>query len=78
MNAPSLPAEADIPWHTVLILPYSDHELCVRGNFNGKEAHTPENIHSSTTTTHSVGNTSAGMRKVVQFGPHCPKKLLPK
>ena len=30
MSAPSLPAEADIPWHTVLILRNSDHELYVR------------------------------------------------
>ena len=39
---------------------------------------TADNIIVHNTTTHSVGNTSAGIKKVVQFGPHCPKKLLPR
>ena len=48
----------------------------LEGNFNQKR-HTREHAHN-TTATHSVGNTSAGIRKVVQLGPHCPKNELPK
>lgn len=42
ISAPSLPAEADIPWHTVLILSYSDHRSVLEDNFNERD--TPENI----------------------------------